>query len=86
MDFKLDLVGRRERRAIALTAAALLALAVTSIAYLRPATSTASPVISKAPASQIGTTYLLPVRVGTGHPENGYITWDRDPPQALGGH
>jgi hypothetical protein len=92
VDFKVDLVGRREWRAVLLALAAIVAVVAASIGYLRPAaptTASSSPVVPAAAAA--GAQYrpiAFTVVPGTGRPTGGYFVWrvGAPLPGGSGGH
>jgi hypothetical protein len=91
VDFKVDLIGPRQRRALVLVLAALVAAAAASITYLHPpapATAT-SPRIVSAVAPTTGTSFqpvAYEVLPGTGRPTGGYFIWRLAIPGGSGGH
>ncbi|HET9411160.1 MAG TPA: hypothetical protein VFO75_04665 [Candidatus Dormibacteraeota bacterium] len=90
MDFKVDLVGRRERRALLLVAAALVTVVGASITYLRPpATPRSAPIVAAA-APSIGQYDPIAFTVvpGTGRPTGAYFVWRVGVPEpgGSGGH
>jgi len=92
MDFKVDLVGRRERRAALLVASAIVAMVAASITFLRPvapATASSAPAVSA--AAPAGTQYkpiAFTILPGTGRPTGSYFVWrvDEPLPGGSGGH
>lgn len=82
MDFKVDLIRPRERRAMVLIGAAMAAIFAVSVMYLRPSVTDA-PVVAKAPA----TTQLQPTRVVILNPGTDvYFTWRLVVTGSSGGH
>jgi hypothetical protein len=89
VDFKVELIRPRERRAMVLIAAALAAVIAVSISYLRPAAavratsatvvSAAAPAVQYVPAAY----FVVP---GTGRPTGGYFVWQVRTPVGSGGH
>ena len=90
VDFRVDLLGRRERRALLLMAAALVAVLVASITYLHPsmAKGASSPRIVSAAAPTRTSFQPLAYEVlpGTGRPTGGYFIWKVAFPGGSGGH
>jgi hypothetical protein len=83
VDFKVQLIRPRERRAMRLIGAALAAIVAVSVIYLRPAVVTGAPVVAKAPV----TTNVLPKRVVILNPGTDvYFTWQLVVPGGSGGH
>jgi hypothetical protein len=82
VDFKVDLVGPRRRRAIGLMGVAVAAIVAVSVIYLRPA-ATEAPVVVNAPAA----TLMQPQRVIILNPGTDvYFTWHVVIPGGSGGH
>jgi hypothetical protein len=91
VNFRVDLVGRRERRAIVLMAVAVVAVVAASITYLQPATpvSATSAQIVSAAEPTTGTSFqplAYEVLPGTGRPTGGYFIWDVASRGRSGGH
>lgn len=90
MTFKVDLLGRRERRALVLMGAALVTVLVASITYLHPATATrpisARIVSAAAPTRTSFQPVAYEVLPGTGRPTGGYFIWEVALPGGSGGH
>jgi hypothetical protein len=90
VDFKVELIRPRERRAVLLLAAALVTVVAASITYLHPAAparassppilSAAAPAVDYQPAAY----FVVP---GTGRPTGGYlIIWKVASAGGSGGH
>jgi len=90
VDFRVDLLGRRERRALLLMAAALATALVASITYLDPASATganSARIVSAAPPTHTSFRPLAyEVLPGTGRPTGGYFIWSLALPGGSGGH
>ena len=90
MDFRVELVGRRERRALLMVGVALLAVAGASLTYLRPpAAPPSAPIVTVAAPSD---TQFRPIAYaivpGTGRPTGSYFVWNVGMEEAggWGGH
>jgi hypothetical protein len=89
VDFKVELIRPRERRAVLLLAAALVTVVAASLTYLHPAApprATSAPIVSAAaPAVDYrpAAYFVLP---GTGRPTGGYFIWQVAVPGGSGGH
>jgi len=90
VEFSVDLLGRRERRALLVMAAALLAVLVASITYLHPSVaigaSSARIVSAAAPTRTSFQPVAYEVLPGTGRPTGGYFIWAVARPGGSGGH
>jgi hypothetical protein len=90
VDFSVDLLGRRERRALLLMAAALVTVLVTSIMYLHPATAAGAAsarIVSAAPPTHTSfQPVVYEVLPGTGRPTGGYFIWNVALRGGAGGH
>jgi hypothetical protein len=89
MEFKVELIRRRERRALVVIAAALAAIVAVSIAYLRAATPAAAPSAPIVGRVDSTVTYYQPaayfVVPGTGRPTGGYFVWHLESRGGSGG-